>query len=768
MAQTPISASVNFGSTTPTTIYTVPVGATAVVKSVIPTSVITQPANVTLNKVSSSGTVYPLALAAETAFLGSAPYLNPVYNLNLLPGPITLSAGESISISTSTATNFKDPISVSNTNFKLCNGNYVNGNYVVLGQDTSTGYGLVLTSTDGITWTQRTFNFYVVTQDITFGNGYYVVCNQSSSGKIHYSTDLVTWTEVSLPTAIGMYSIEFGNNKFVVGGSGGYAFTATSTPVTWTAITFQNGGTSYDINSVDYIGTNYTFGTGGPLFTSTDLTTFTSPSYVYDLNGISANRCTASATRFFQSTSNDVESAPTRVLQYTTDGVTWTNATLSGTNGTPYASPYPIAFGNGALILMQSYWPSTALKYSRSADNGNTWTNVTGFTPTNYLNSSTSYAQGVYPIIDATRSYVAFNILDYLQMNAVDATGVVTAAASFNFNQTNYTSPFAWAGNPTTGTWIAATGGYYTGNSQYWGWYYGTGPTNGAVGQSTNAIVYIPTYGNCTTTLYRPGANGFFFGTSNGYIAFNTSQSATSFSWVRPTAINSAIVSIAADGNTSTSRIVYIQNNGYGAVSQNQGGDWTTMRLPGTGFARQTDEAGRCLQYVNGVWIATNNVGQSFYSSNGLTWSTAPIDVQNIATVNSNNVFLSSTGVFVSSGSSVTSFTRTTSANYSSYPSNRNIVYVGSKYLIGQANTLVQSTDLITWTSASVSSTQINNVVYYTTANATVLVADGTGNVMAVGAKRSSPTAEGKVGKPITISNALVVGNATAGIIEIT
>jgi len=93
MAQTPISASVNFGSTTPTTIYTVPGGATAVVKSVIPTSVVGASASVTLNKVTSAGTVYPLAVNAATDF-GATGYLNTVRNLNLLPVPINLSAGE--------------------------------------------------------------------------------------------------------------------------------------------------------------------------------------------------------------------------------------------------------------------------------------------------------------------------------------------------------------------------------------------------------------------------------------------------------------------------------------------------------------------------------------------------------------------------------------------------------------------------------------------------------------------------------------------------
>jgi hypothetical protein len=645
----------------------------------------------------------------------------------------------------------------------------VNGYYVALSQVAATGFGLVLTSTDGLTWTKRTFNFYVLNRDITFGNGYYVICNQSSSGKIHYSTDLVTWTEVSLPSPYAMYSIEFGNNKFVVGGASGFAFSATSTPVTWTAITFPNGGNSGAINSIRYIGTNYVFGTAGPTFTSTNLSTFATPSYVYDYSGVAGGRVTASATRFFHTVANAVADYPTRALQYSTDGATWTNATFSATSGIIYTNAYPLAFGNGAMTYMQSYWDGGAQKYSRSADNGTTWTNVTGFTPSLYTNAGTSNAQSVYPVIDTTRSYVAFNCAESIQMHAVDASGNVTAASAFTaFTQTQYAGTFGFAGNPTTGTWIAAPSAYYTGNTQYWGWFHGTGPTNGTNGQSTNAIVYQPSIGYCTSTQYRPAANGFFFGTANGYVGFNTSQSATSFNWVRPTAQTSAIAAFACDGNLATSKIVYIQNNGYGAVSQNQGIDWTVMRLPGSGFPNHTSDSGRCLQYVNGVWIATNSSGQSFYSPNGLSWSTAPIEVQNLETMNSNNVFLSSYGVFVSSGSNVSTFTLTNSTGYTAYPSLRNMAYAGSKYLIGYGGTVYSSTDLITWTAATVSSTQINDVAYWSTSRGTTLLSDGSGNIMPIGSSRTSPLAEGKIGKPITVANSLVVGNVTAGIVEIT
>lgn len=766
MAQTPISASVNFSGTTPVTIYTVPTGKTAVVNSVIPTSVVGSAATVTLNKVS-SGTVYPLALSVQTSYpvaSGSNYYLNPVPTVNLLPGPITLTAGESISLSTSTSTYFKDPLGVSNSALKLTNGNYVNGNYVVLGQDTSTGYGLVLTSTDGLTWTQRTFNFYVVTQDITYGNGYYVICNQATAGKIHYSTDLATWTEVSLPAGAAMYSITFGGNKFLVGGSGGNAFYSTSTPLSWTQVVFPNGNYTGTINSVSYIGTNYVFATSGPTFTTTDFSTYVSVNYMYDSTGWAG--CTANATRFYSTTYTAPVSVANRVVQYTTDGITFTNGTTVTFNGGD-SQTYPIALGNGAMLLMPQYWYGTSLKYTRSSD-GLTWTNITGLNITNYTTAGTSYTQAVYPVIDSTRNFIgtALNATK-IQFNLVAADGAITASSSINFNANNLSGNFSFAGNPTTGTWIAGCGGYYSVDTSFTGWYHGTGPTVGSDATGNFTAVYRPSYGSISTCHYRPGTNGFMIGMQNGYVGTTTSQSTGMSNIQRPTSNGSNVACFACDGNTATSAIAYIQTDGFGAVSRDQGNTWTTMRVPGDSFGTQEGYASKCLQYVNGLWIAQNTSGQTFVSTNALVWTTAPIEVTNMATLNSNNVFLSSKGVFASSGSSVTSFTRSSTTVYTNYPSNRNMIYANSKYLLGYGGSVNQSTDLATWTSASVSNTTINDVQYWSTNNGTALLADGSGNFLAVGSKRDSPSSEGKIGKTTTVNAALVVGNVTAGIVEI-
>jgi hypothetical protein len=767
MAQTPISASVNFGSTTPTTIYTVPGGATAVVKSVIPVSVVGAAATVTLNKVTSAGTVYPLVVNAQTQYdTSTSTYyvVNAIPNVNLLPGPITLSAGESISISTSTSTYFKDPLGLSNTNYKLTNGNFVNGYYVALGQDASTGLGLILTSTDGITWTKRTFNFYVVTQDIIYGNGYYVVCNQSTGGTIHYSTDLVTWTEVALPSAAAMYSITYGGGKFLTAGNG-KAFYATTTPLSWTAVVFPSGNASITTYTVSYIGTNYVFSTSGNLFTTTDFSTWNTPSYAYDSSGFSGT-VAVYANKLYVSYSNPVNSVANRSVAYSSDGITFTNGTTSTTSGSPY-NPAVLAFGNGGIILSPSYWPGTPISYSKSAD-GLTWTNVTGLSITNYANPAISYSGSVYPLFDTTRNYMFSQGAPNIQFNAVASDGTITAAASMSFSANSFYGNYAVAGNPTAGTWVAGSAAYFLANSNYSGFYYGSSPTNGNDSSSTGAILYIPSYGGITSALYLPGSNGFIFGTYKGYLWTNAAYNSTSIANIqRPTAVNSPIAAFACDGNTATSTIVYVQSNGYGAVSRDQGATWTNMQLPGGSFGNQTDYGTRCLQYVNGTWMAVNTSGQVFYSTTALTWSTAPTGVTNMATVNSNNVFLSSDGVFSTTGSNVTTFTKQSSTAFTSYPSNRNLIYASSTYLLGNGSTVYRSTDLATWTSASVSSTAINDVQYWSTANGTALLPDGSGNFLAVGAKRSSPSVEGKIGKPTTVSAALVVGNVTAGIVEI-
>jgi hypothetical protein len=104
--------------------------------------------------------------------------------------------------------------------------------------------GNVMTSTDGITWTQRNLAFNAETvffangkfttlanystngitwsasniasnaYGITYGNGYFVGVDQSGD-RINYSTDAITWTAIASPTVNSYQAITFGENTFV-------------------------------------------------------------------------------------------------------------------------------------------------------------------------------------------------------------------------------------------------------------------------------------------------------------------------------------------------------------------------------------------------------------------------------------------------------------------------------------------------------------------------------------------------------------------------
>lgn len=112
---------------------------------------------------------------------------------------------------------------------------YANGLFVAV-SGVNAGSNVIVTSPDGITWTQRTLNQTVKWTGIAFGNDVFVAVNTTSgNGGANTSTTGVSWTTRSTP--VGFEDIAFGNGLFV-------AITTTSNSVytspdgiTWTART---------------------------------------------------------------------------------------------------------------------------------------------------------------------------------------------------------------------------------------------------------------------------------------------------------------------------------------------------------------------------------------------------------------------------------------------------------------------------------------------------------------------------------------------------
>ena len=88
--------------------------------------------------------------------------------------------------------------------------------------------GLVLTSTDGVTWTRRSWLQYNLLLDVTWGSNQYVAVG--GHGTILTSQDALEWTERYSWPYIYLDGVTWGNSQFVAVGSGGIILTSPGYP----------------------------------------------------------------------------------------------------------------------------------------------------------------------------------------------------------------------------------------------------------------------------------------------------------------------------------------------------------------------------------------------------------------------------------------------------------------------------------------------------------------------------------------------------------
>jgi hypothetical protein len=135
--------------------------------------------------------------------------------------------------------------------------------------------GIILSSTNGTTWTDRNSDQMGVVRALTFGNSTYVAGGQkdAKSSNMITSTNLITWT--TRDPQFGSFNITglaFGNGVFVAGGAAGMLRTSTDA-ITWTTRTAYaaNG-----INAMIFDGSVFiSAGDAGKMASSTDGITWT-------------------------------------------------------------------------------------------------------------------------------------------------------------------------------------------------------------------------------------------------------------------------------------------------------------------------------------------------------------------------------------------------------------------------------------------------------------------------------------------------------------
>ena len=128
--------------------------------------------------------------------------------------------------------------------YLFCSVTYGGGRFVAVGY-----HGMIYTSVDDSTWKYRTPGTAATLFSVAYGNGYYVAVGINGySGSILTSPDGLTWTEANLGAIQNtLYSVTYGNGRFIAVGSGGAILSSNGNP---TGTSIQSPPTIVEINKI--------------------------------------------------------------------------------------------------------------------------------------------------------------------------------------------------------------------------------------------------------------------------------------------------------------------------------------------------------------------------------------------------------------------------------------------------------------------------------------------------------------------------------------
>jgi hypothetical protein len=108
------------------------------------------------------------------------------------------------------------------------------GNGIFVGSRSNNEY---YTSTDGDTWTSRTFPNNFSGNLSAFGNGVFVVTPGAVSNVLLYSSDGINWNEATSPVTGSIRSISFGNGYFIATIANSSTYIISSDGINWSSFT---------------------------------------------------------------------------------------------------------------------------------------------------------------------------------------------------------------------------------------------------------------------------------------------------------------------------------------------------------------------------------------------------------------------------------------------------------------------------------------------------------------------------------------------------
>lgn len=783
MPQTPVSANVFVNSATPLTIYTAPAGRTAIVNNVQVASLLGSTFAMTLNKVSASGVVYPIAVNRASGddvnfFTGNGTFGNAP--MNALKGSITLAANESISISTTTTPAFKFPRTTTGNGI-INQVTYTNGRYVAVGRNGDTSRGLVLTSTDGQNWTSQPFAVTATLLDVAGNNSTRLIAISStlSNGFFSSNDNGVTWTQLNNLTgghSGSPVSVKFVNNLWIIVGPNYFYTSADGTAWTLNAAfgTFI-GVSNPALNNVAHDGTRYIFTCRNttPIY-STDLTTFFNTGSLRFGSQPSGIGYYPAGNRFYACFS---QGTGAEYLSSSTDGLNWSRVTGITTHPSGSTISIPTAAGGTSQnIIIQS---SNFMYGFVSTNGGTSWSSY---------DRSSQWGGGGYTVLPAVGLGNGYYLLSqyfydgastYYTTNSVLTTNPATAAASGGSLSNGKTLLAVAASTGVQDGAVAIIGQDVLSTGNYFHTYTAT-PSSG-ISTTVRDSAYVG--GTPVGMVY--GLGKFWF------VDAQTASAARVFSIdpATPTVLN--FVTTISTSNTAVALsfingrlCVYVNNVSSLAPvvhTSTDGINWATLPIQnaaqntfatGPVFSRQASSASMAISFTA--------LGQVVSSTDADNWYAIPQNFLNIQSTNGNIIAQNSStngntptrylGAFqITNPTIVTGYTQVNQrAPAQAITSLPNFVAFsnGSYFFTGGANTGIMTSLSGSIVTGSVSSTAINGQIFLDAVQGSYAIASA-GSGMVIADARPSSGSTWSLGWVPDINVARSVAACSASILEI-
>lgn len=248
----------------------------------------------------------------------------------------------------------------SGTTYNFYGATYANGLFVLVGAEYPGGPSVIVTSPDGVTWTERNLDFWTLgLNNVAYGNGVFVTVGNHDV--IYTSTDGISWSFASNTAFTGEHlnDVKFLNNKFVAVGHNGRVIHSND-GVNWATSNTdglsQLHGIAY--GNGKYVASGQSDGAEGVLLMSNDLTNWT---------GI--NPAASSIIKRIAFDDNKFVGASGSGVLISTDGVNWELTSNVSVGEVGWDGSKFIAMGvNGTILTSSSAIPNGLVGAAYTAD----------------------------------------------------------------------------------------------------------------------------------------------------------------------------------------------------------------------------------------------------------------------------------------------------------------------------------------------------------------------------------------------------------------